>query len=209
MEQRRFERLKARIAVGLTAPQCLQLASVLRQKAQAGLAEVIVADGEKMVCDDRKCRLCGHSDVVLHGKDEKGRQRFRCRRTDSGGCGKTFNGLTQTVLARMRKPDLWLAYAQTMPTHLSVAKTAKRLGVARARYGPSLEAPSAECPGRPGGVYAQGRGGGRRDVFSLILQGFSGLAAWSSAGEPHAALSRRQSDEARPVGRAGASADGG
>lgn len=208
MEQRRFERLKARVAVGLTASQCLQLASVLSQKAEAGMAEVIVAQGEKMVCDDRKCRLCGHSDVVLHGKDEKGRQRFRCRRTDSGGCGKTFNGLTQTVLARMRKPNLWLAYTQTMPTHLSVAKTAERLGVAHVtahRWRLRLLSVQAvqEASTLKGVVEA------RRDVLPLILQGFSGMAAWSSAGEPHAALSRRQSDEARPVGRAGAGADGG
>ena len=88
MEQGRFERLKARVAVGLTASQCLQLASVLRQKAQSGMAEIIVDQGAKMVCEDRRCRLCGHIDVVLHGKDEKGRQRFRCRRTDGGGCGR-------------------------------------------------------------------------------------------------------------------------
>ena len=130
MEQVRFERLKARVAVGLTAPQCLQLAAVLRQKAQSGMAEIIIDQGAKMVCEDRKCRLCGHTDVVLHGKDEKGRQRFRCRKSEGGGCGKTFNGITGTVLARMRQPDQWLNYAQTMPTHLSVAKTAERLCVA-------------------------------------------------------------------------------
>jgi transposase-like protein len=130
MEHGRFERLKARVTVGLTAPQCLQLAAVLRQKAQSGMAEVIIDQGAKMVREDRKCRLCGHGDVVLHGKDERGRQRFRCRKTDGGGCGRTFNGITGTVLARMRQPDQWLNYVQTMPTHLSVAKTAEKLGVA-------------------------------------------------------------------------------
>ena len=129
MEARKFERLKARIAGGLTAVQCFDLASVLKKAAQSGLAEVVIAQGEKMVAEDRTCRHCGHGDVVLHGKDEKGRQRFRCRRTDAGGCGRTFNGLTRTVLARMRKPDLWMAYAQTMPVHLSVKKTAAQLGV--------------------------------------------------------------------------------
>ena len=129
MDGRRFERLKARIAGGLTAVQYLDLSSVLTTAAQGGTADIIVAQGERMVTEDRICRHCGHGDVVLHGKDEKGRQRFRCRRTDAGGCGKTFNGLTRTVLARMRKPDLWTAYAQTMPVHLSVKKTAAKLGV--------------------------------------------------------------------------------
>lgn len=135
MEQGKFERLKARVPVGLTAHQCLQLAVVLRQKAQSGMAEVIIARGAEMVREDRKCRLCGHGDVVLHGKDGGGRQRFRCRKTDAGGCGKTFNGVTRTVLARMRQPDQWLSYVQTMPTHLSVAKTAERLGSVRVRGG--------------------------------------------------------------------------
>ena len=97
---------------------------------QSGLAEVVIAQGEKMVAEDRTCRHCGHGDVVLHGKDEKGRQRFRCRRTDAGGCGRTFNGLTRTVLARIRKPDcgatIWvrnalprLKYSRRMPCCLT------------------------------------------------------------------------------------------
>ena len=72
MDGRRFERLKARIADGLTAVQCLDLSSVLTRAAQGGMADIIVAQGERMVTEDRICRHCGHGDVVLHGKDEKG-----------------------------------------------------------------------------------------------------------------------------------------
>ena len=72
MDGRRFERLKARIAGGLTAVQCLDLSSVLTRAAQGGMADIIVAQGERMVTEDRICRHCGHGDVVLHGKDEKG-----------------------------------------------------------------------------------------------------------------------------------------
>lgn len=43
----------------------------MRQKAQEGMSEVIIDQGAKMVCEDRKCRLCGHGDAVLHGKDER------------------------------------------------------------------------------------------------------------------------------------------
>ena len=51
MEARKFERQKARIAGGLTAVQCFDLASVLKKAAQSGLAEVVIAQGEKMVAD--------------------------------------------------------------------------------------------------------------------------------------------------------------
>ena len=57
------------------------------------MAEVIIDQGANMVCEDRKRRLCGHTGIVLHGKDKRGRQRFRCRKTDGGGCGKMFNGI--------------------------------------------------------------------------------------------------------------------
>ena len=130
MEQGRFERLKARVTVGLCDPQCLQLAAVVRQKAQSSTAELIINQGAKMVCEHRKRRMCGHRYVVFHGKDAKGRQRLRCRRTDGGRCGKTFNGITGTARARMRQPDQWMNYLQTMPARLSVAETAKKLGVA-------------------------------------------------------------------------------
>jgi transposase-like protein len=93
------------------------------------MAAIVIEQGEKMVRDSRTCRRCGHGDVVLHGRDANGRQRFRCRKSDAGGCGKTFNGLAGTVLQGMHKPDEWMAYAQTMPRHLSVAKTAVKLGV--------------------------------------------------------------------------------
>jgi transposase-like protein len=129
MDARRFARLKACIGQGLTAPQCLELADSLRHKAQTRMSDLIIGQGERMVREDRKCRHCGHDDIVLHGRDENGRQRFRCRKSERGGCGRTFNGLTNTVLAHMRKPELWLTYADTMPTHLSVKKTAEKVGV--------------------------------------------------------------------------------
>ena len=129
VDVKRFERLLGRLGRGLTASQCLRAASVLRQRASAGMAQVVIEQGEEIVRETRTCRRCGHGDVVLHGKDGNGRQRFRCRVSLRGGCGRTFNGLAGTVLQGMHKPDQWMAYAGTMPVHLSVAKTAERLGV--------------------------------------------------------------------------------
>jgi len=58
----------------------------------------------------RRCPHCGAVGVVKHGLDDNGQQRFRCR--PPLGC--TFNALTGTPLARMRKPEIWLAYAEAL-----------------------------------------------------------------------------------------------
>lgn len=56
---------------------------------------------------------------MRHGLDGRGRQRFKCR---TQGCGRSFNALTGTPLARLRKPELWLTYARLMMRGLSLKK---------------------------------------------------------------------------------------
>lgn len=51
--------------------------------------------------------------------------RYRCR-----DCRRTFNGLTGTPLAHLRKKDRWAAQAEALITGESVVKAAKRCGVA-------------------------------------------------------------------------------
>src|ERR1700759_432036 len=51
--------------------------------------------------------------------------RYRCR-----DCGRTFNGLTGTPLAHLRKKDRWEAQAEALISGESVAQAAKRCGVA-------------------------------------------------------------------------------
>ena len=53
-----------------------------------------------------------------------GRQRFHCRKKDGRGCGRTFNALTGTAFARMRKPELWSEFVAHFSTGLSLSKIA-------------------------------------------------------------------------------------
>jgi transposase-like protein len=63
--------------------------------------------------------------VVRNGM-ARGLQRYRCR-----GCGKTFNALTRTPLARLRYRERWLDQSQALIDGLSVTKAAQQLEVAR------------------------------------------------------------------------------
>lgn len=93
------------------------------------------ADGEQL-------RPWGHS----HGL-----ARMRCR-----ACGKTSNALTGTALARLRKREQWLGYAQALIEGMSVRRAAQDCGVDkntaflwRHRF---LAAPAKHRPAHEGGI---------------------------------------------------------
>ena len=65
----------------------------------------------------RICPHCQCNDIVLYGKDQNGRQRFKCR-----GCRRTYNILTGTTIARARKPEKWGHYLGCMTEHMSLRK---------------------------------------------------------------------------------------
>ena len=69
------------------------------------------------------CPHCANRDIILWGK-ASGLPRYRCQ-----GCGRTFNGLTKTPLARLRKKEIWQELAQCMIEGVSTSKTADRCGV--------------------------------------------------------------------------------
>jgi transposase-like protein len=50
--------------------------------------------------------------------------RFRCK-----SCGRTFNALTKTPMAHLRKKEKWLDHARAMIEGKSLAKTAQLCGV--------------------------------------------------------------------------------
>jgi hypothetical protein len=57
---------------------------------------------------------------------EHGLQRYRCV-----GCGRTFNALTGTPLARLRKKECWASFASSLQQSHSVREAARRAGVAK------------------------------------------------------------------------------
>jgi transposase-like protein len=127
MQNQRFERLKASVKE-LTADQIVEFEVVVRQAAGARLGETAIARRSRDVSDGCKCPRCGGA-AVRDGRDPRGRQRFRCRNQT---CGKSFNPLTGTPFARMRKPEKWSQYVDLMVQHQSLDQiVASGIGVSR------------------------------------------------------------------------------
>lgn len=93
---------------------------LFRQSAQSEVVQAI----ESRVADQPLCPHCQCERVVRNGQAD-GLQRYKCRT-----CGKTFNALTGTAMARLRHKGKWLAQAQVLDEGLSVHAAAKRLQVA-------------------------------------------------------------------------------
>lgn len=83
------------------------------------LAQIDLANEAKPMCPH-----CEAARVVRNGQAD-GLQRYKCR-----ACGKTFNALTATPLARLRQRHKWLAQARVLDEGLSVHQAAERLQVA-------------------------------------------------------------------------------
>jgi transposase-like protein len=69
------------------------------------------------------CPYCKSMNVGSWGR-ACGLKRYRCRE-----CRKSFNALTGTPLARLRKREAWKTYAQAVAESVSVRKAAQRTGV--------------------------------------------------------------------------------
>ena len=117
MRSREVEKLLAQ-ASKLTPSQKRQLLSVLSETDEA--ARVI----EVLESRPAQCPHCGGEQLVRHGH-ASGLRRYRCR-----GCGKTFNALTGTPLARLRHKGKWEQQAQVLREGLSVHRSAATLAVA-------------------------------------------------------------------------------
>ena len=90
------------------------------------------------------CPHCAGREVVGWGRSD-GLLRFRCK-----SCSRTFNALTKTPMAHLRKKEKWLAHARAMIEGKSLAKTAALCGIHpttafRWRYR-FLRAPSSDKP---------------------------------------------------------------
>jgi transposase-like protein len=67
-------------------------------------------------CGGQRCHRCGHAN---------GLQRYRCTR-----CGRSFNALTGTPLARLRLREKWLPYFQCLLDSVTVRCAATQVAVA-------------------------------------------------------------------------------
>ena len=91
----------------------------------AETASGVVAVLNARVAERPPCPRCGSPKVHRWGKVE-GVQRLRCC-----ACRRTFNPLSCTPLARLRRRDLWFDYAGALEEGLSIRAAGKRLGVHR------------------------------------------------------------------------------
>ena len=100
-----------------------------REEAERVLAEpaslaAVVALLEARIDEARRCPHCSAEGAVIRGRSN-GLRRYCCK-----GCGKTFNALTGTPLARLRKKELWAAFAEGLGEGDTVEGAAARCGVA-------------------------------------------------------------------------------
>ena len=73
--------------------------------------------------ESQGCPHCAGRAIIGWGRSH-GLLRFRCK-----SCGRTFNALTKTPIAHLRKKARWLDHARAMIEGKSLAKTAKLCGV--------------------------------------------------------------------------------
>src|SRR5271166_3447391 len=73
--------------------------------------------------ESQGCPHCAGREVIACGRSG-GLSRFRCK-----GCGRTFNALTKTPMAHLRKRERWLDHARAMIDGKSLSKTAELCGM--------------------------------------------------------------------------------
>ena len=106
----------------LNQPQRRQVLDALHPA--AGLGQVVALITE-IRAQGRCCPRCSNERCYRHGFAND-LQRYRCC-----ACGRTFNDLTGTPLARLRLKAKWLAYSHVLLDSLPVRKAADRVGVHR------------------------------------------------------------------------------
>lgn len=101
----------------LTPSQRQQAIDHLGQKREP---DEVIGD---LVGSNPPCPHCHHTSCSRWG-NAHGLPRYRC-----GACGKTFNALTKTPEARLRRRECWTEYARSMIAGETVRAAARRCGV--------------------------------------------------------------------------------
>jgi len=120
----------------LTVDQRRELEEVLAGRPSRAAVTAVI---ETSPGDERRCPHCGHGASVGCGQAD-GLRRFRCK-----GCGRSFNALTGTPLARLRKKECWLDFGRS----LSEGETPRPSGVAWRSAPPFAGATAFSPPRRP------------------------------------------------------------
>ena len=114
-----------RIVRALERLSCIQRRQLIDCLAARDAGDEVRELVERRLQGLRMCAHCRSWHVVRNGQ-ARGLQRYKCR-----DCGKTFNALMGTPLARLRYRDKWLVQSQALVDGLSITKAAAQLDVAR------------------------------------------------------------------------------
>ena len=119
-------------ASGLSASQRAEALAAL-ERAGAAASSSLIGKGKRSEdalgttgverVERQGCPHCASREIVGWGRSD-GLLRYRCK-----ACRRTFNALTKTPMAHLRKKEKWLDHAQAMIEGKSLAKTAKLCGV--------------------------------------------------------------------------------
>lgn len=102
-----------------------------RNQRKAVLSQLNAKECKEAIIDEleqkpvHSCPRCQGERLGRWGR-QSSLQRFRCR-----DCGKCFNALTGTPLARLRRKECWLDYSQALIEGLTVRKAAARCDIAK------------------------------------------------------------------------------
>lgn len=119
MNVREFEHFMARLGE-LSRRQRDKLLALLTQ---ASRHEKVIELLERASTQHLACPRCRSAQYHRHGRADD-LQRYRCTQ-----CGKTFNALTGTPLARLRHRSKWLDYSDCVLNSATVRAAAARIGV--------------------------------------------------------------------------------
>lgn len=117
MEHRKFQQRLDELLAEATHAQAQKAIAALQQRGDGDEVQRLL--NERLEADPQ-CPRCGSGRSEGWGRERNGLKRCRCL-----DCKRTFNPLTGTPLARLRKKECWLKYAGALNESLPVRKAAK------------------------------------------------------------------------------------
>ena len=117
MKHRKFQQRLDELVAELTHAQAKKLIAALQERGDGDEVQRLL---NQHLEDAAECPHCGSKRVEGWGRERNGLKRSRCL-----DCQRTFNPLTGTPLAKLRKKERWLSYAGALNAALPVRKAAK------------------------------------------------------------------------------------
>ncbi len=117
MEHSKYLQRLDELVAELTHAQAQKVIGALQERGDGDEVQRLL---NRRLEEAAECPHCGSKRIEGWGKERNGLKRSRCL-----DCQRTFNPLTGTPLAKLRKKERWLSYAAALNGSLSVRKAAK------------------------------------------------------------------------------------